>query len=108
MGSMVMLLIDQLEIQGFKSFKEKTVLTNFGKNLNAITGNNGSGKSNILDSICFVLGLSNINLMRVSKIQDLIYSTRHTKLDSAQIVLTFKNLPRHELYEENIIRISIE
>ena len=69
------MIIDELEIEAFKSCKEKTIFKNFGNNFNAITGNNGSGKSNILDSICFVLGLSNTNLLRVSKVQELIFSS---------------------------------
>ena len=94
------MIIDELEIIGFKSFKEKTILKNFGRNFNAITGNNGCGKSNIFDSICFVLGLSNINLMRVSKIQDLIYSTKNFKLDVAQITLKLQKIPNKRLCEE--------
>ena len=86
------MIIEKLEIEGFKSYKEKTILKNFGKTFNAITGKNGSGKSNIIDSICFVLGLSNTNLIRASKIQDLIYSTGNKKSNLAQIILTLKNI----------------
>lgn len=49
--------LEKLEIQGFKSFKDKTVLE-FPNKFTAIIGPNGSGKSNIIDSICFVLGHS--------------------------------------------------
>ena len=63
------MIIDKLEIEGFKSYKTKTVLKDFDNNFNAITGENGSGKSNILDSICFVLGLSYTELIRISKIK---------------------------------------
>ena len=84
------MIIEQLEIQGFKSYKERTILKNFGNNFNAITGNNGSGKSNILDSICFVLGLSTPNLIRVSKIEQLIYSSGSLTLNEASISLTLK------------------
>ncbi len=49
--------LDKLEIQGFKSFRDKTALE-FPSQLTEIVGPNGSGKSNIIDSICFVLGHS--------------------------------------------------
>lgn len=49
--------LDKLEIQGFKSFRDKTVLE-FPDQFTVIVGPNGSGKSNIIDSICFVLGHS--------------------------------------------------
>ena len=65
----ISMIIDQLEIEGFKSYKEKTILKNFGDHFNTITGNNGCGKSNILDSICFVLGISNLNIIRASRIE---------------------------------------
>ena len=85
------MIIEQLEIQGFKSYKERTILKNFGDNFNAITGNNGSGKSNILDSICFVLGLSTPNLIRVSKIEQLIHSSGSLALNEANVTLTLKH-----------------
>jgi len=45
------MIIDRLEIEGFKYYKEKTIFKNFGNNFNAITEKNVSGKSNILNSI---------------------------------------------------------
>ena len=56
--------IKEITLEGFKSYAQRVTLTNFDKSFNAITGLNGSGKSNILDSICFVLGIS--QLQRVS------------------------------------------
>ena len=52
--------IHQIVIDGFKSYATRTVVPDFDLQFNAITGLNGSGKSNILDSICFVLGISNL------------------------------------------------
>lgn len=86
------MIIDNLEIEGFKSYRDKTILRNFGKNFNAITGQNGSGKSNILDSICFVLGLSNTNIIRASKIQELIYSDGNLTSNGAKITLSLKSV----------------
>ena len=52
--------IEEVCIDGFKSYAKRTVVPGFDPLFNAITGLNGSGKSNILDSICFVLGISNL------------------------------------------------
>lgn len=53
--------IQEVIIDGFKSYATRTTVTGFDPYFNAITGLNGSGKSNILDSICFVLGISNLS-----------------------------------------------
>lgn len=58
--------IREVSIDGFKSYAQRVTLSNFDKGFNAITGLNGSGKSNILDSICFVLGIK--NLQQVGKL----------------------------------------
>ena len=47
-------------MDGFKSYAQRVVIPGFDSQFNAITGLNGSGKSNILDSICFVLGIQNL------------------------------------------------
>lgn len=56
--------IKEIVIDGFKSYAQRTVVPGFDPAFNAITGLNGSGKSNILDSICFVLGISNLSQVR--------------------------------------------
>ncbi len=53
--------ISEITIEGFKSYANRVTLSNFDQYFNAITGLNGSGKSNILDSICFVLGIKNLS-----------------------------------------------
>lgn len=52
--------IKKLIIDGFKSYGKRTEVDGFDKEFTAITGLNGTGKSNILDSICFVLGITNL------------------------------------------------
>ena len=52
--------LEEIIIDGFKSYAHRTVITGFDPYFNAITGLNGSGKSNILDAICFVLGITNL------------------------------------------------
>ena len=53
--------IRQIVIDGFKSYAQRTEIGPFDSQFNAITGLNGSGKSNILDSVCFLLGISNLS-----------------------------------------------
>jgi len=63
--------LTKLEIRGFKSFRDKTVIE-FPDEFTAIVGPNGSGKSNIVDAICFVLGKS--RGLRANKLTELIYN----------------------------------
>ena len=65
----------QVQIDGFKSYSTIVKVGAFDTTFNAITGLNGSGKSNILDSICFVLGISNLSNVRVSNLNDLVYKS---------------------------------
>lgn len=53
--------IKQVVLDGFKSYAQRTEISGFDPKFNAITGLNGSGKSNILDAICFLLGISNLS-----------------------------------------------
>ena len=58
------MFIDEVIIEGFKSYATRTVIGKWDPRFNAITGLNGTGKSNILDSICFVLGITNLSHVR--------------------------------------------
>jgi len=53
--------IKSITVDGFKSYAQRTEINGFDRLFNAITGLNGSGKSNILDSICFLLGITNLS-----------------------------------------------
>jgi structural maintenance of chromosome 2 len=67
------MFIEQVVCDGFKSYSTLTEIGPFDQQFNAITGLNGSGKSNILDSICFVLGISNLAQVRVANLTELVY-----------------------------------
>jgi structural maintenance of chromosome 2 len=62
------MFIEEVILDGFKSYATKTVISGFDPTFNAITGLNGSGKSNILDAICFVLGIRYRSLVRLKLI----------------------------------------
>ena len=81
-----------LEIQGFKSFPEKTVL-NFGEDITAIVGPNGSGKSNISDAIRWVMGEQNSRQLRGAKMEDVIFggTEKRNQMGFAQVTLVIDN-----------------
>jgi len=83
--------IKEIYIDGFKSYASRTVLNGFDKSFNAITGLNGSGKSNILDAICFVLGISNLSQVRVNNLQELIYKQGQAGVTKASVSVVFDN-----------------
>ncbi len=84
--------LSQLEILGFKSFPEKTVLE-FSGDVTAVVGPNGCGKTNILDSIRWVLGEQRSSTLRSSKMEEVIFNgTAQLKpLGLAEVNLTIKN-----------------
>ncbi|EPY53816.1 condensin complex subunit Cut14 [Schizosaccharomyces cryophilus OY26] len=83
--------IEELIIDGFKSYAVRTVISNWDDQFNAITGLNGSGKSNILDAICFVLGLTNMSTVRAQNLQDLIYKRGQAGITKASVTIVFNN-----------------
>lgn len=84
--------LEQLDIQGFKSFAHKTTLE-FKRGIAAVVGPNGSGKSNIADAIRWVLGEQSLKLLRGKKSEDVIFagSDKKTKLGAAEVTLTLDN-----------------
>lgn len=81
-----------LEIQGFKSFADKTRLT-FEKDITAIVGPNGSGKSNISDAILWVMGEQRSKALRGAKMEDVIFggTEKRNALGFAQVSLIIDN-----------------
>ncbi|KAJ8474142.1 hypothetical protein ONZ51_g7411 [Trametes cubensis] len=86
--------IQELILEGFKSYPVRTQITGWDPSFNAITGLNGSGKSNILDAICFVLGLTNMSSMRAQNQQDLIYKRGQAGVTKASVTIVFDNSDR--------------
>lgn len=84
-----------LEIQGFKSFPDKTRLT-FEKDITAIVGPNGSGKSNISDAILWVMGEQRSKTLRGGKMEDVIFggTEKRPKMGFAQVSLVLDNTQR--------------
>ncbi|KAL6913512.1 hypothetical protein ACHAPO_003258 [Fusarium lateritium] len=78
-------------IDGFKSYAVRTVISGWDESFNSITGLNGSGKSNILDAICFVLGITSMATVRAQNIQDLIYKRGQAGVTKASVTIVFDN-----------------
>ncbi|KAK0596861.1 hypothetical protein LWI29_019718 [Acer saccharum] len=86
--------IKEICLEGFKSYASRTVVPGFDPYFNAITGLNGSGKSNILDSICFVLGITNLQQVRALNLQELVYKQGQAGITKATVLIVFDNSDR--------------
>ncbi len=84
-----------LEIQGFKSFPERTTI-HFEKNVTMIVGPNGSGKSNISDAVLWVMGEQRTRALRGGRMEDVIFggTEKRGKLGFAQVTLVLDNTAR--------------
>ncbi|MBS1731068.1 MAG: chromosome segregation protein SMC [Bacteroidetes bacterium] len=84
--------LKQLEIKGFKSFADKTII-NFDEGITGIIGPNGCGKSNIIDSIRWVIGEQKISSLRSENLEALVFNGSKTRSGSglAEVSLTFEN-----------------
>ena len=99
--------LKSLEIQGFKSFADKTVLR-FGDDITAIVGPNGSGKSNISDAIRWVMGEQNSRSLRGQKMEDVIFggTEKRAQVGFAEATLVLDNSDRALRYDADELMIT--
>jgi chromosome segregation protein len=99
--------LKSLEIKGFKSFADKTIV-NFDDNITGIVGPNGCGKSNIVDSIRWVIGEQKISHLRSENLESLVFNGSKTRSASglAEVSLTFENTRNLLPTEFNTVTIT--
>src|SRR5678809_419215 len=99
--------LKQLEIKGFKSFADKTIL-NFDEGVTGIIGPNGCGKSNIVDGIRWVIGEQKISQLRSENLESLVFNGSKTRSASglAEVSLTFENTRNLLPTEFNTVTIT--
>lgn len=99
--------LKELEIFGFKSFPEKTVLK-FNPGISVVVGPNGCGKSNLLDGLRWALGEQSPKSLRGTKMEDIIFNgtQNHPALSYAQVTLNFDNTDHYLPLEYDQVSIS--
>jgi chromosome segregation protein len=99
--------LKSLEIKGFKSFADKTTL-NFDEGITGVIGPNGCGKSNIVDSIRWVIGEQKISQLRSENLESLVFNGSKTRSSSglAEVSLTFDNTRNLLPTEFNTVTIT--
>ena len=99
--------LKRLEIKGFKSFADKTVL-NFDEGITGVIGPNGCGKSNIIDSIRWVIGEQKISQLRSENLESLVFNGSKNRSASglAEVSLTFENTKNLLPTEFNMVTVT--
>ena len=101
------MLLTSLEIQGFKSFPDKTKLS-FGAGITAVVGPNGSGKSNISDAVRWVLGEQSTRTLRGAKMEDVVFAGAATRKAQgfAEVSLTIDNSDRRIDFDKDVVTVT--
>lgn len=101
------MILKTLELQGFKTFPDKTTLT-FEQGVTSVVGPNGSGKSNISDAIRWVLGEQSVRSLRCNKMEDVIFSgTPQRKAQGyAEVTLTIDNSDRGLPFDNDTVAVT--
>ena len=99
--------LKSLEVQGFKSFPDKTLIR-FGDDITAIVGPNGSGKSNISDAILWVMGEQSTKTLRGAKMEDVIFggTQKRPAVGFAEATLTLDNSDRALAYDSDEVMVT--
>ncbi len=99
--------LKSLEVQGFKSFPDKTLIR-FGDDITAIVGPNGSGKSNISDAILWVMGEQSSKTLRGAKMEDVIFggTQKRGSVGFAEATLTLDNTDRSLPYDADEVMVT--
>ncbi len=101
------MLLKSLELQGFKTFPDKTKLT-FDRGITSVVGPNGSGKSNISDSIRWVLGEQSAKALRCSRMEDVVFNgtDKRKRQGYAEVTLTIDNSDRSLPYGGDEVAVT--
>ena len=101
------MFLKSIEIQGFKSFADKTVLK-FGKGVTAVVGPNGSGKSNISDAVRWVLGEQSTKNLRGQSMEDVIFSGTADRRPHgfAEVTLVMDNKDRSLNFDNDEVAVT--
>ena len=99
--------LKKLEVQGFKSFPESTLIE-FDQGMTAVVGPNGSGKSNVTDAIRWVLGEQSVKSLRGGKMEDVIFNGTQSRkaMNYAEVSLTLDNSDRYVDSDYSEIQIT--